>query len=505
MNGVMATPDREPGRIAGPVPVLAGGLLLAFAAVCLLAVATRSVLPPKAIPWASYALAAWCAALLCLTAAARGDGSAGLGQWKIGPWMLAWCAVTSGIATVALAGPQDGIVAEIAATSVLRALWLVAVAMGAWGAGYCAGPHRLAGRHAAMALAALHRRRACEVRGAAVPWVLYGTGTAARAATLALTGQFGYVGNPATAAASVAGYQQALAMLSLMAPLAIAVSAMRAWREGAPGARVTTAILFCAEVAAGAVSGNKQSFVVAILAVAIPYAAARRKLPKALLAAAVLAFLLLVIPFTGAYRATARGGTVTLGADQAISGAPAVLRQVLDADSPSVLPQSVAYMAQRIQEIDAPAIILQRTPLQVPYQSPLQLVEAPIADLIPRAIWHGKPILDAGGVLSQQYYGIPATVYTSSAITPAGDLYRHGGWAPVIAGMFLLGCGIRVLDDVLDIRASTHAALLVLLLFPDLVKGEDDWVGLLAGLPAVVLTWLAVVAFSFARQPRQRT
>ena len=62
------------------------------------------------------------------------------------------------------------------------------------------------------------------------------------------------------------------------------------------------------------------------------------------------------------------------------------------------------------------------------------------------------------------------------SITPVGDLYRHGGWVPVLAGMFLLGCGVRRIDDSLDVRKNPDAIFLVVLLFPTLVKNELDWV-----------------------------
>jgi hypothetical protein len=69
--------------------------------------------------------------------------------------------------------------------------------------------------------------------------------------------------------------------------------------------------------------------------------------------------------------------------------------------------------------------------------------------------------------------------------------------------MFLLGCGLRLLDDVLDVRANPHGVFLVLLLFPSLVKGETDWVSLLAGIPATVAVWLLAVALTF--RPRRET
>ena len=107
-----------------------------------------------------------------------------------------------------------------------------------------------------------------------------------------------------------------------------------------------------------------------------------------------------------------------------------------------------------------------------------------------------------GYEFSQTYYELPATVYTSSAITPVGDLYLHGGWIPVIVGMFLLGCGVRLLDDVMDVYGNPHSVFLFLLLFPSLVKQEDDWVGMLAGIPATLLIWLFAIYLTFRKRER---
>ena len=78
-----------------------------------------------------------------------------------------------------------------------------------------------------------------------------------------------------------------------------------------------------------------------------------------------------------------------------------------------------------------------------------------------------------------------------------GDLYRHGGWIPVIAGMFLLGDLMRLLDETLDARANPHALFLILLLFPSLVTAEQDWITLLAGIPATLVLWLFAVSVTF--------
>jgi hypothetical protein len=486
-------------RTAALPRTLTWGLVLAAAAVVLLACALSAATPATAVAWGSCALAAWCTGLLCLTAAASGRDGTGLAQWKLGAWSLAWCAVTFGLATAAWSPAQEGSAAQLTTHSILRGLWLVAVAMTAWSAGYCAGPRRIAEKHAVRLTSALSSRFTPSVRSSAVPWILYGIGTAARLASAVTTGHLGDVGNAAAGVATPSGYQQALTLASYCAPLAIAAAALRAYGERAPGARVTLAVLFAAEVAYGALAGGKSPFVMAVLAVVIPFTAARRKVPKVVLAVAVIVFLAAVIPFTAAYRNAIHPGGVDLTPRQGISGAPAVFR-VFTADvSLSVFPQSLAYMAQRVQEIDGPAIIMQRMPGQFPYASPAQLPEELVTDLIPRAVWPGKPIQDAGIEFSQQYYGFTGITY--SAISPAGDLYRHGGWVPVLVGMFLLGLFVRILDDVLDVR-NPHAVFLVLMLFPILVKAEDDWVSMFNGIPAILLTWFAVTAFSFARRMR---
>jgi threonine/homoserine/homoserine lactone efflux protein len=65
--------------------------------------------------------------------------------------------------------------------------------------------------------------------------------------------------------------------------------------------------------------------------------------------------------------------------------------------------------------------------------------------------------------------------------------------------MFLLGCAVRFLDDVLDVSGNPHSVLLFLLLFPALVNQEDDWVGTLAAIPGTLLVWLLAVYLTFRK------
>ena len=407
------------------------------------------------------------------------------------------------LATISWIGPQSGSSAEILPGSILRALWLIAVAMAMFTVGYCAGPRRVARSLARRVSITLTSRFTDEIRSQAVPWVLFGVGIAGSLAKHGVTGHLGYVGE-------VSRVRDHRVRLCTVPCAARGVRA--AGGHGRLGARLpraeaaawlTLAVLFTGAIIVGAVSGGKTSFVVAVLAVIIPRTMIRRRLPAGVIAVAIAFFLLIVIPFNLAYRAAARGA-VTLSTSQAIATAPAIAGEVLASDfSPSVLGQSVNYLAQRIRTIDSPAIIMQRTPSQIPYSSPGQLAISPVVDLIPRILWPGKPILDVGYQMSQEYYQLPPQVYTSSDITPEGDLYRHGGWIVVIAGMFLIGCGARIIDEVTDLRRSIHGAFLIILLFPGLVQAGSDCATLLAGIPEMVLLWYAVTALSFTRRVGQ--
>jgi hypothetical protein len=484
-------------------PALTVGPVLVAAAAVLTAVALSASAVSDQIRWGAIALGVFCVGLLPLMSAVVGYTGLGLSTWRIGPWALTWSAVAFGPATISWIGPQSGPSAEVLPGSILRALWLIAVAMAMFTVGYCTGPRRMARSLARQVSITLTSRFTDDIHGPAIPWVLFGVGIAGSLAQAGVTGHLGYVGEVAASETTASGYSQYLGLFGECVPLAVAAASVRAYRAPRPAAWLTLAVLFTGAIIVGAVSGGKTSFVVAVLAVIIPRTMIRRRLPAGVIVAAIAFFLLIVIPFNLTYRASARG-VVTLSTSEAIATAPAIASDVLASDfSPSVLGQSVNYLAQRVRTIDSPAIIMQRTPSQIPYSSPGQLAISPVVDLIPRILWPGKPILDVGYQMSQEYYELPPQVYTSSDITPEGDLYRHGGWVMLIAGMFLIGCGARIIDEVTDLRRSIHGAFLIILLFPGLVQAGSDCATLLAGIPEMVLLWYVVTALSFARRGGQ--
>ena len=442
-TGLVADPASLPGSPARRLQLITAGLtFLAASSVLLAWTLATSDRPTTAVVWGGLALAALAFSLLYLSGGAlHNDVSLGLGRWKLGSLMLVWYALAYGIAAVTWSKPQIGVATEISVPSVLQALWLVGVGITAWAAGYLIGPGLAARRFAGRAVQALSRRFGGEVRGAAVPWILYGIGIAARLDNAATTGIFGYVGNASSAVTTASSYGGVLTTLSLCAPLGVAAAAMRVFIERRPHASITLAILFAAELAFSTISGFKGNFVIAVLAVAIPFSVSRRRLPMAPLILGALVFLLVVIPFNSAYRSVVRQGSVTLTTGQAISAAPEILRQTVTSNSaPSTLASSATYLMQRIREIDNVAIIVQRTPVQIGFRSPLQLVTAPLAGIVPRALWPGKPLNLTGYEFNQEYFDRPSTVYSFTPETFVGGLYLYGSTPRTLGVSGFLGC-----------------------------------------------------------------
>lgn len=479
---------------------LVAGLAIVAAAAVLAVPAVSSPSVDEQIRWGSVALGTYCIGLLSLMSAMTGYAGLGLATWRIGAWSLLWAAFAFGLATVTWIGPQIGEPAEIRPESMLRALWMIAVAMTMLTAGYCSGLHRLATARTGRFAGALGRRYTDEVRSPVSAWALFGVGVVAQAGYALSSGHLGFIGNVAASETSASSYGQVLAILGECTPLAVLTAAIRARSTRTLGDRLTMAVLFLAAIAIGAVSGGKTSFVVAVIAVILPYSLRRQRLPIGLITAASAFFLLIVIPFNQSYRVGAVGDA-SLSTSEAIATAPAVAGRVLASDLSLVtIARSFGYLGERIRSTDSAAIIMQRTPAEIPYRNPAELLADPVIDLVPRALWPGKPILSVGYQMSQEYYQLPPSVYTSSDITPEGDLYRHGGWFWLVAGMFLGGAGLRMLDEGINLRRSVHGAFLMLLLFPDIVMAGTDWATLLAGIPGMILLWLGVVATCFKRR-----
>jgi hypothetical protein len=149
---------------------------------------------------------------------------------------------------------------------------------------------------------------------------------------------------------------------------------------------------------------------------------------------------------------------------------------------------SYEMLVVRIRMIDNLALIVQKSPAQIPYKSVLDYAEAPAVGLVPRFAWPGKPVMVPGYEFSMQYYGRPNSVYTSFAVTNIGDLYMHGGLATVVVGAVLLGLAYRLFDHLFRPERDVRALFFMLAFLPALIKSERDVVGIIVSVPTSLFT-----------------
>jgi hypothetical protein len=480
------------------------------AALILATVAAALLLPEGLLPFtertrvafAAVAVAILCIAALQLVRALPGTYD-GIARWRIGPWYLIWTAIAFGVASLTWLRPATGAARMIRLDSVALALTLVGGSVLVWTVGYLVGPTRPLRRVASGAVAVLLKGTVPAIRGIGAAWILYGVGSCARLVTAMAEGRFGYIGDPSTLVSSAKPYAQVLNTLAAAAVFGIAVAAYDAFTTGRLSTRLTLALLVSVEVVAGAISGGKQTFIMAALAVLIPYGAVRRRVSVRFLVVSTLLFLWIVMPFNAAFRPVVRGAESTMTPAEAVAAAPGVLADVVYPDDPaSVLPTSMWALLHRIRLIDSVAITAQMTPRTIAYRSPAEFAVAPVVALIPRAVWPDKPIIANGYRFSQEYYGLPSTVYTSSAPTPFGDLYRHGGLLVLLIGMLVLGACCRLFDTMFRPEADPRAMFFLIMFLPLVVKSEVDVYSMIVAVPASVVA--AAVGAQLACRPRGR-
>ena len=104
---------------------------------------------------------------------------------------------------------------------------------------------------------------------------------------------------------------------------------------------------------------------------------------------------------------------------------------------------------------------------------------------------------------SQEDSGLLSKICMSPTVTPAGGPRLRADQDLVLIGMFLLGCGVLLVREVLHVQVTPDALCTMLLLCPMLVMTKEDWSALVAGLPAVILGCLLGATLIF--RPRRRT
>lgn len=408
-----------------------------------------------------------------------------LARLKLGPWMAIGFALGFGLATLVWLGGNINGYRGIVTGSTLGPGAVVA------GAGFVA--LLLSYRLTPGMLISWGSRTDAHLRGgggfyagAAAVWSLWTVAIATQAVGFA-RGSLGYLSDPTVALSTSSSLNAVLSSLTGMGLLATLVAAWRFAATRSPGPALLLAWVGGSQIALGLFSASKQDAIIQFVALVVGYSA-KGKIRLVPVAIAGLIALFLITPFVTAYRSQIVTSSGRLSPTEALQSV----------DFTTLLGSSTTgdgtggpsgQLGARLSRIGDVAIIVTKSPSTVPFVSSLELITGPVLGFVPRSLWPGKPVQDAGYQANIEYYGAPPSVHSSASLTPYGDLYRHGGVVVVVVGMFALGMVVRVVDD----RAGTVATadprsmFLPMLLFATLVKQETDFVSLSAGIVSVVL------------------
>jgi hypothetical protein len=119
--------------------------------------------------------------------------------------------------------------------------------------------------------------------------------------------------------------------------------------------------------------------------------------------------------------------------------------------------EGLARLAHRFDGLGRSSVIIRETPDRVPFQGGWTIAQIPIA-YIPRILWPGKPEVGIGQWITDTY-GAGAHIRSSTGPSWIGEFYLNFGVPGVVAGMFVMGMLLRVLQEGL-LRSATVPAIL---------------------------------------------
>lgn len=391
--------------------------------------------------------------------------------------------------------------------AIVPAFIVVMVGVSAWLVGYLGG-----GRFGIATLSrlrdqALPARTRWSLPGASAVVTVYLLGAAGRFIALA-QGSFGYISRDVVAATttsspllSLVGKLEALAAVgALMATFLVA-------RSPSLRHRLLLWGIVASELLFGLLSGMRSEVVLLFVSIGAVMWQLRGR-PSLRSVAALAAVVVVLVPFMAAYRETVRDGNRTeVTTSEAVGLIPSLLVTTLVDVSPSdAIATPTDFVLDRFRGIDGVAIVRQRTPSEIPYVSIEQTFAEPILGLIPRVVWHNKPVYTTGLDYAREYLGQSRVVVSASTPTQIGDLYRRGGVVAVAVGMALVGALCRVLARVLRPRRDPRVVLLAVPILLALANMDSDFLILpLAVIQTALLTGVACrVVFRATSAPPAR-
>jgi len=364
-------------------------------------------------------------------------------------------------------------------------VWIVTLGLGAYWLGYCVSP--LSRSALVLRLVSALDARFATLRLELIP-VLYVVGLGTRL-YLFQAGLYGYLNDRSVYFDSL-GAMQPLYYLEGCTRYALLLAGLAVFRVNPPRWLV---MLFWAMMAAelffGIVSGMKGLVFVNFLLLAMACWYVRKRIPKQLVAVAIVgAFFLL--PINTLYRSAGVTGdfdtrsffsVVTFLVDS--SGRLVSGEISNDLPVEDLFQFNVNFALERLELLQNVSLAVALTPEPNEFLSGRYYFMLPALAIVPRAVWPDKPLMDSGRQFAQRYWGVPESmVMQATAPTNVGDLYMNFGAAGVAVGMLLLGILGAGFYALVAQRPGSGAIFLYTVGFLALTTYESD-------LPMIVLSF----------------
>lgn len=209
----------------------------------------------------------------------------------------------------------------------------------------------------------------------------------------------------------------------------------------------------------GFLTGSKRAFLSPVMATALGYFVATRRVQARWIVFGLVA-LVLLYPLASFYRSFVLLGH-SIGLADVITNPGRILTLMSaflgNVDWQEYLETGVSASSSRLDALGILTVIIRDTPDRVPFQGGWTIGYVFIS-FIPRLIWPGKPPIGIGQWVTDNYVSEGGLIASQTGCTWIGEFYMNFGMMGVVVGMLVIGMYFRLLHETL-IRSMTVPAM----------------------------------------------
>jgi len=219
-------------------------------------------------------------------------------------------------------------------------------------------------------------------------------------------------------------------------------------------------------------TATKMLFLIPLLMIAFSNIVVTRRLRGSWVVGGLL-FMVLFYPVARAYREYMQLNSFTTAQVLTSPGRAVNLISTFSSSTslPEHLREGMLSTAARLDGLGILSTIVRDAGTRVPFQGGWSLGYIPIS-YVPRLLWPGKPVLEIGQWVTDNY-GAGPEIESSTGATWPGELFFNFGWTGLFIGMALLGLWFRFLEEYflrIDATIPALMASIVIILFHVLIR-----------------------------------